>query len=142
MGAWEAANGGGKSRASWLGIQPQTTRACFRPLSCTHQAERRAAEEEARREKEKEEALRTGNPLLAIAGGGGAGGSGGGVDFGVKRRWDEDVVFKNTTRGEVKVGGGERAGALLLAGAVPGCIGRGSACVPRTFCIANEMSTH
>ncbi|GBF95573.1 hypothetical protein Rsub_08554 [Raphidocelis subcapitata] len=65
------------------------------------EAERRAAEEEARREKEKEEALRTGNPLLAIAGGGGASGSGG-VDFGVKRRWDEDVVFKNTTRGEVK----------------------------------------
>ncbi|KAI8472864.1 MAG: Pre-mRNA-splicing factor Cwf15/Cwc15 [Monoraphidium minutum] len=70
------------------------------------EAERRAAEEEARREKEKEEALRTGNPLLAIAGGGGGAGGSGGVDFGVKRRrprpWDEDVVFKNTTRGEVK----------------------------------------
>jgi hypothetical protein len=76
------------------------------PNPCTPlKAERRAAEEEARREKEKEEALRTGNPLLAIAGGGGAGGAGGQVDFGVKRRWDEDVVFKNTTRGEVKVGG-------------------------------------
>lgn len=69
--------------------------------STYQQAERRAAEEEARREKEKEEALRSGNPLLAIAGGGG--GAGGSVDFGVKRRWDEDVVFKNTTRGEVKV---------------------------------------
>lgn len=60
------------------------------------EAERRAAEESARREKEKEEALRTGNPLLAIAGAGQQ------VDFGVKRRWDEDVVFKNTTRGEIK----------------------------------------
>jgi protein CWC15 len=71
------------------------------------EAERRAAEEEERREKEKMEALRTGNPLLSIGGADGAGGSGSGagggaVDFGVKRRWDEDVVFKNTTRGEVK----------------------------------------
>ncbi|KAJ9158433.1 Cwf15/Cwc15 cell cycle control protein [Coniochaeta hoffmannii] len=45
--------------------------------------ERRAAEEEAR---EKDIAL--GNPLLNKA-----------ADFNIKRRWDDDVVFKNQARG-------------------------------------------
>jgi len=60
------------------------------------EAEKRAAEEAKRRQSEKESELRGGNPLLAqIA-------AGQPVDFSVKRRWDEDVVFKNQTRGEVK----------------------------------------
>lgn len=46
---------------------------------------------------EREAAVRTGNPLLAIGGEGG-----GDVDFGMKRRWDDDVVFKNQTRGEAQ----------------------------------------
>ncbi len=37
--------------------------------------------------------LVSGNPLLDIAGGG---------DFSMKRRWDEDVVFKNQARNEPK----------------------------------------
>lgn len=36
--------------------------------------------------------LSSGNPLLA----------GGDVSFSVKRRWDEDCVFKNQARGEPK----------------------------------------
>eukprot|EP00899_Mesostigma_viride_P024659 jgi/Mesvir1/5378/Mv15457-RA.1 len=49
---------------------------------------RAAAEAEA---SAKERDIMTGNPLIN------AGGS-----FGVKRRWDDDVVFRNQTRGEVK----------------------------------------
>ncbi len=59
-----------------------------------------AAEEAKRNAAEREAAVRTGNPLLAISKDGGGGG--GDVDFGIKRRWDDDVVFKNQTRGEVK----------------------------------------
>lgn len=59
------------------------------------------AEEAARRESEAQEAeamekaeeLASGNPLLNLRGP---------ADFTVKRRWDDDVVFKNQTRGEPK----------------------------------------
>uniref|UniRef100_A0A383VEF7 Cwf15/Cwc15 cell cycle control protein n=1 Tax=Tetradesmus obliquus TaxID=3088 RepID=A0A383VEF7_TETOB len=57
------------------------------------EAERRAAEEEAKRQEAIRSEVLGGNPLMAGAGE---------VDFGVKRRWDEDVVFKNQTRGEAK----------------------------------------
>ncbi len=40
------------------------------------------------------EALRTGNPLLGLGGAT--------ADVAIKRRWDDDVVFRNQTRGEVK----------------------------------------
>lgn len=56
------------------------------------EAEKRAAEEEAKRQEAIRSEVLGGNPLMAN----------GEVDFGVKRRWDEDVVFKNQTRGEVK----------------------------------------
>lgn len=56
------------------------------------EAERRAAEEEAKRQEAIRAEVLGGNPLLPT----------GDVDFGLKRRWDEDVVFKNQTRGEVK----------------------------------------
>lgn len=55
------------------------------------EAERRAAEEEKKRQDAIRAEVLSGNPLMQ-----------GDVDFGVKRRWDEDVVFKNQTRGEVK----------------------------------------
>lgn len=50
-------------------------------------------------ERQKDE-LATGNPLLDLATGG-AGASAGG-DFRTKRRWDDDVVFRNQTRTEPK----------------------------------------
>jgi protein CWC15 len=56
------------------------------------EAEKRAAEEEAKRQEAIRAEVLGGNPLMA----------GAEVDFGMKRRWDEDVVFKNQTRGEVK----------------------------------------
>ncbi|GFH33125.1 protein CWC15 [Haematococcus lacustris] len=43
--------------------------------------------------KDKEKELVTGNPLLAL---------GADVSFNMKRRWDEDVVFKNQARNEPK----------------------------------------
>ena len=46
------------------------------------------------RAQEKAEELATGNPLLDLSEGGDRG-----VDFTAKRRWDDDVVFKNQTRG-------------------------------------------
>ena len=47
------------------------------------------------RAQEKAEELATGNPLLNLSEGGDRG-----LDFTAKRRWDDDVVFKNQTRGE------------------------------------------
>ena len=52
--------------------------------------ERQQAEEEA---KMKEAELMRGNPLININNAG---------SFNVKRRWDDDVVFKNQARGETK----------------------------------------
>lgn len=57
------------------------------------EAAKKAKEEAERTNKQKEEELRAGNPLLGIAGD---------VDFNIKRRWDDDVVFKNQARGEPK----------------------------------------
>ncbi len=62
-----------------------------------------AAEDARRADEERAAEVRRGNPLLDLAGGGAAAAAAGGeVDFGVKRRWDDDVVFKNQTRNEVK----------------------------------------
>ncbi|KAH6636482.1 Pre-mRNA-splicing factor Cwf15/Cwc15 [Chaetomium tenue] len=67
--------------------------------------ERREAEERGRAAAEQEARERDialGNPLLNAA----AGGSGGGkaADFSIKRRWDDDVVFKNQARGTEEKG--------------------------------------
>ena len=48
--------------------------------------------------------IATSNPLLQLPGAGGAAGGGFGADtvfggVGVKRRWDDDVVFKNQAKG-------------------------------------------
>lgn len=51
---------------------------------------REDAEREAKEQEVREEEIAKGNPLLN---------AGGGKDFGVKRRWDEDVVFRNQARG-------------------------------------------
>jgi protein CWC15 len=68
---------------------------------------RERAEERARQEKERseieqsdrEDEIALGNPLLnlenAMKGGGAATRSNGAASFGVKRRWDDDVIFKN-----------------------------------------------
>ena len=58
-------------------------------------AARREAEEMQLRAQEKAEELAAGNPLLNLSEGGDRG-----LDFTAKRRWDDDVVFKNQTRGE------------------------------------------
>mmetsp|Transcript_35357 Transcript_35357/g.100095 ORF Transcript_35357/g.100095 Transcript_35357/m.100095 type:complete len:226 (-) Transcript_35357:66-743(-) len=58
------------------------------------EAARKEAEETEKEQQDKEEELRRGNPLLQ--------GVVGDTNFGVKRRWDEDVVFKNQARGEPK----------------------------------------
>ena len=50
---------------------------------------------------ERADELASGNPLLDLGRGGrGGDGDGAAADFSVKRRWDDDVVFKNQTRGE------------------------------------------
>jgi|SaaInlV_125m_DNA_1040241.scaffolds.fasta_scaffold02214_4 protein CWC15 len=54
---------------------------------------RQAAEAREAEDMERAEELATGNPLLNI-------GADSEVDFTVKRRWDDDVVFRNQTRGE------------------------------------------
>ena len=58
------------------------------------EAARKEAEAQEAEALEKAEELATGNPLLNLRGP---------ADFTVKRRWDDDVVFKNQTRGEPKV---------------------------------------
>jgi protein CWC15 len=58
------------------------------------EARRKASEEEAAEERgEEEEDAFLGNPLLAAGDGGGAN----------KRRWNEDVVFRNQAKGEPKM---------------------------------------
>ncbi|KAJ3030520.1 hypothetical protein HDV00_008859 [Rhizophlyctis rosea] len=51
--------------------------------------ERQEAERRQEEERMKEEAAMTGNPLLPT----------GPTDFAVKRRWDDDVIFKNQAKG-------------------------------------------
>ncbi|KAK0283253.1 complexed with cef1p [Friedmanniomyces endolithicus] len=53
-----------------------------------------AAEQAKRDEEQREKDIALGNPLLN-----GNTGSGGGEGYGVKRRWDDDVVFRNQARG-------------------------------------------
>ncbi|EPQ26715.1 uncharacterized protein PFL1_05694 [Pseudozyma flocculosa PF-1] len=88
---------------------------------------RERAEEKARQEQERQNAERSqredeialGNPLLnlenamkagsaspSVANGGGGGGAGGKRGFGVKRRWDDDVIFKNQASGAANRDGG------------------------------------
>jgi protein CWC15 len=50
---------------------------------------RQEAESEAKNRDEKDRVMATGNPLL----------NSGPKDFNVKRRWDDDVIFKNQSRG-------------------------------------------
>lgn len=68
--------------------------------------EKREAEERARlaaEQEARERDIALGNPLLNSAGaGGGAGGKA--ADFSIKRRWDDDVVFKNQARGTEEKG--------------------------------------
>lgn len=63
------------------------------------EAARKAAEEAAIAEKEERQEMMRGNPLLQdkLAGDAGAG-----TNFALKRRWDDDVVFKNQARNEHK----------------------------------------
>mmetsp|Transcript_30586 Transcript_30586/g.97639 ORF Transcript_30586/g.97639 Transcript_30586/m.97639 type:complete len:184 (-) Transcript_30586:341-892(-) len=56
-------------------------------------AARKEAEAKKAEQEEKEKELMRGNPLLPGAAG---------ADFTVKRRWDDDVVFKNQARNEPK----------------------------------------
>mmetsp|Transcript_36612 Transcript_36612/g.90371 ORF Transcript_36612/g.90371 Transcript_36612/m.90371 type:complete len:221 (+) Transcript_36612:39-701(+) len=57
------------------------------------ESSRREAEAQEAQAMEKAEELAGGNPLLNLRGA---------ADFTVKRRWDDDVVFKNQARGEPK----------------------------------------
>ncbi|KAL9933297.1 hypothetical protein V8E36_008015 [Tilletia maclaganii] len=75
--------------------------------------ERLEREQAVKEEDERENAIALGNPLLnlenALKGGkgtgSGAGGSGSGqMSFGVKRRWDDDVIFKNQAAGNANDG--------------------------------------
>jgi protein CWC15 len=50
---------------------------------------RQEGEAEAQQREERDKAMATGNPLLST----------GPKDFNVKRRWDDDVIFKNQARG-------------------------------------------
>eukprot|EP01025_Chloroclados_australasicus_P006160 TRINITY_DN12008_c0_g2_i4.p1 TRINITY_DN12008_c0_g2~~TRINITY_DN12008_c0_g2_i4.p1 ORF type:complete len:269 (+),score=48.54 TRINITY_DN12008_c0_g2_i4:88-807(+) len=64
------------------------------------EAEKKAQEDAIKKREEEEERIKRSNPLMAAQFG---------VDdvddgsFNVKRRWDDDVVFKNQARGEPKV---------------------------------------
>ncbi|KAJ3130459.1 hypothetical protein HK098_000024 [Nowakowskiella sp. JEL0407] len=56
--------------------------------------ERIEKEKQEEEERKREEAALTGNPLLNL--------SSASKDFTVKRRWDDDVIFKNQAKGEEK----------------------------------------
>jgi protein CWC15 len=62
------------------------------------EAARKAVERAQAEHVERAAELAGGNPLLNLGGGGGGGG--GVPDFGVKRSWHEDSVFKHQARGE------------------------------------------
>ena len=53
------------------------------------------AEERASVDAAREQAIMTGNPLMAVS-------EAVAMSTGVKRRWDDDVVFRNQTRGAPK----------------------------------------
>lgn len=74
-------------------------------IRAEREAVRAKEEEEARAEEEAqmEEAALTGNPLLNAAAGGGADGAASAASVGggrMKRRWNDDVVFRNQAKGE------------------------------------------
>ncbi|KAG0247687.1 hypothetical protein BG011_001084 [Mortierella polycephala] len=60
----------------------------------TEEKERQERLQQEEEEKEREAQIAVGNPLLDMPGN-----SAGSKDFTVKRRWDDDVVFKNQARG-------------------------------------------
>lgn len=62
------------------------------------EAAKKTAQEAAEVEEAERAELMGGNPLLA----GKLSAAGGGASFALKRRWDEDVVFRNQARGEPK----------------------------------------
>lgn len=70
----------------------------------TLQEQGRAAEEQEQREVD----IARGNPLLNSQ------------DFNMKRRWDDDVVFKNQARGTEKKDGKDFVNVSLLQFRVPG----------------------
>lgn len=83
------------------------------------EAARREAERQADEERIRTENILKGNPLLnktklaGVAGSSGADGAGGGaVDFKVKRRWNDDVVFKNCARDDDN-GGRQRPASFI-----------------------------
>lgn len=81
---------------------------------------RERAEEKERQERERaqveesnrEDEIALGNPLLnlenAMAGRAASSANGGQADFGVKRRWDDDVIFKNQAAND----GGDKSGFI------------------------------
>jgi protein CWC15 len=65
------------------------------------EAAKKEAEKRAEEERIRAENILSGNPLLNLNNSGGNSAlakTGGGGDMKVKRRWDEDVVFKNCAR--------------------------------------------
>ena len=68
----------------------------FRSKDRAEETARRDAEAREAEAMERAEELATGNPLLNL------GSEESEYDFSVKRRWDDDVVFRNQTRGEPK----------------------------------------
>jgi len=71
-------------------------------IRAEREAARAKVEEEARAEEEArmEEAALTGNPLLNAAGGGADGAAAAAAGGRMKRRWNDDVVFRNQAKGE------------------------------------------
>eukprot|EP01024_Parvocaulis_polyphysoides_P029675 TRINITY_DN2684_c0_g1_i1.p2 TRINITY_DN2684_c0_g1~~TRINITY_DN2684_c0_g1_i1.p2 ORF type:complete len:236 (-),score=56.16 TRINITY_DN2684_c0_g1_i1:703-1410(-) len=63
------------------------------------EAEKKAQQEALEQKREEEERIKRSNPLMAAQ----FGINDQDDDFNVKRRWDDDVVFKNQARGEPKV---------------------------------------
>ena len=68
-----------------------------------NELQRKEVERSAEAEKIRKETILSGNPLLNLGSG-----SGQNSDFSVKRRWDDDVVFKNCAKGHDEDGKNDR----------------------------------
>lgn len=68
-----------------------------------NEMQKKEAEKSAEAEKIRKETILSGNPLLNLGSG-----SGQNSDFSVKRRWDDDVVFKNCAKGHDEDGKNDR----------------------------------